>query len=479
MKLTTQQIIYLLLTLTLTAILIYTPHIANPYPTHIDEWRHITETIKIKQGITPKSSSSVELGFHYFLAFLSLITNLIHTYQFLPAIWTIITSLILFFITLNLTKNYTISLFTIIFFASLKSNVNIAGLWFFIPLTFSIPFIYLYIFFFNKGLIEKNKKYILISFLIILFLIPTHSISFLFSIPILFIFSLFHLKYIKKHYLFFSTFLLIPLLGVIFFAYLHNLTISQAFLKLLTELQFKKGWGVLELHNSPFELYSLVGYILAGVGLTSIISNKEKKQKYLIYAIWPITLIASILIFKITGISLLSPYQRNLYYFAISLPFLSSIGLYTILKYLKLNLKNKEKFKKAKTILIITIIILTFLFYFSIPKNIKLYKVIDEDNYKALEFLKTKPNPENQKIMAPASISCAIFPITNYEPVGTIFFYGDRKATDKFFKTSTNCTSKNQIIKKQNVSYILSKEPINCSWKLIYNKNNNTIYKIN
>ena len=242
MKLTPNQKRTLTAVLILTLILVYSPHLANPFPNHIDEWRHITETIKLKQGEYSGNWNSVELGFHIFLLPLSILTNIVLFYKFLPAIWAIFSALTLFYIiknkTSHLKKSFLIAIFSIIFFASIKSNANITGLWFFTPLTFSIPFIFLYIYLFSEGMQKQNKKYILSSFIIMILLIPTHAISVLFAIPALFIFSLFHLNYIKKQYKFFSIFLLIPLIGIFFHSQLFNLTLIESIKQITTTLLY-------------------------------------------------------------------------------------------------------------------------------------------------------------------------------------------------------------------------------------------------
>jgi len=488
-SLSKNQILIIILIFTLTFFLVFSPHIANPYPLHIDEWRHITEAIKLKENLGLNGFASIEIGFHIFLAILSIPFKIILIYKFLPAIWAIISALTLFFIiknkTSNLKSSFLIATLSIIFFASLKSNVNIGGIWFFTPLTFSIPFIYLYIYLFTEGIQRQNKKYILISLAIMSFITITHSISLLFAIPLLIIFALSHSTYLKKEYKFFSIFLLIPIIGFLFYKSLSNLTFLETLKQLLINLQFKKGWGVLEIHNSPFELYSPLGYILAIIGFITIILNKITKKQLIIFPLWTITILIYIIFFKITGISPLSPYQRNLYYLAISLPFLSAYGLFYILTQIAIQINNskiknkKQTYKYFKIVIITLTILLIFASYYSVPKNLKLYKVIDKPDYETLIYLSTLQHYNNSKIMAPASIAPAIFPITKQEPVGTIFFYGNRKDADNFFKDSTNCTEKNKLLKKYNTQYILSKKLLNCSWEIIYNQTNNTIYKIN
>ena len=337
---------YILITiLILIFLLILSPRINNPYPTHIDEWHHITESIKLDYK-SPTGLTAAKAGFHYVLLILGSLTNLILVYKFLPALWVILTALILFHIIKNQTNHlkhsFLIAITTIIFFASIKSNANLTGLWFFTPLTFSIPFIYLYIYLFSKGIQEQNKKLIIYSLAIMIFLIPIHSISVLFAIPLLTIYLLSNLNYLKKEYKFFLIFLLIPIIGIIFYMQIMNLGFMPAIADILSQLQFKHGWGVLEANNSPFELYSPIGYILAILGVFYLTTNKENLKKYLIHLIWPITILISILIFKQTGVSYLSPYQRNFYYFAISLPFLSALGLYYLIKKINPNTQKKK-----------------------------------------------------------------------------------------------------------------------------------------
>ncbi len=474
--------LFLILILVFVFLLVYSPHFENPFPIHIDEWHHITESIKLKDGIQ-KGLSATELGFHFFLLIISSFVNIVLFYKFLPAIFAIISVLILFFIVKNKTSSsessFLIALLSIIFFASIKSNVNITGLWFFTPLTFSIPFIYLYIYLFSEGILNQKPKFILASLIIMIFLIPIHAVSVLFSIPILLIFCLFHLNYIKKQPIF-LIFLLIPFISILFYIKLTDLSAINAIKDIIIRLQFKQGWGVLEIKNSFLELYSLTGYFLSLIGFIYIISSKEKFHKYSIYAIWPITILIYILIFRLSGISFLSPYQRNLYYLAISLPFLSSLGLYSILRIIKIqtNIIDRESYKE-KTFKIIAflfiflIIFLIFKSYFSIPENIKLYKIIDKDNYEALKFLKQQE--KNGKIISSPEISTAIFPISGHEPLATLYFYGNSTVLYNFF--NSNCETKNQIIKDNNVSYVLTENPVDCNWSVIYNKNN-IIYRV-
>ncbi len=462
-----------------TFLLVYTPHYNNPFPLHIDEWHHITESIKIQDGLYHKGVSGFRVGFQILLLFLSKFVNLVLFYKFLPAIWAVFSNLVLFWAVYRKTeKRFFIALFSMVFFASIKSNVNITGLWFFTPLSFSILFIYLYIYFLTDGIEKQNKKFIFYSFVIMVVLTFVHSISVLFSIPFLLIYSLFNFKYIKKEWKFFSIFFLIPLVGAIFYKFMSNVSGQSLITHLIKALQFKRGWGVLELNNSFFELYSLTGYILAIIGFLIILRDKSRIKKYLVYLLWPVTMLIFIFFYRKTGVSYLSPYQRNLYYFVISLPPLSAMGLEYVIRVVDTSINKYKTSQISKSIGIFVLlglmVFFTFKDYTKIPKQIAVYKVIDNDEYKALLFLSRFP--ERARVMAPLRISTALYSISHHLPVGTYFFYGNREDVDRFF-LSRDCKTKKMLIRKYNVKFVFSKIPINCGWKLIYDKNL-YIYKV-
>ena len=292
-----------------TFLLVYTPHYNYPFPRHIDEWHHITEAIRLQRGGYAGGVTGYRIGFQLLLLLLSKVTNLVLIYQYLPAIWAVFSALILFYVVYKKTGNqfYT-ALFAMIFFASIKSNVNITGLWFFTPLTFSAPFIYLYVYFLTEGFEKENKKFILLSLGIMVMLLFVHSISVLFAIPFLAIYFLFNFGFIKKERQFFSIFLTIPIIGALFYKFMTKGLWKSLINDLIQALQFKRGWGVLELENSFFELYSLIGYILVFIGIILVFTNKKILKKYLAYALWPIAVIISIIIYRRTGVSYLSPY---------------------------------------------------------------------------------------------------------------------------------------------------------------------------
>jgi len=470
-----------------TFFLVYSIHFDDSFPKHGDEWHAITEGIKLTENSFSISKMKVEAGFHIFLAALFIVfgKNLVWIYQFFPALWACLSSIALFFLVYRKTdKNFWIALFAIIFFASIKSNSNIMGLWFFTPLSFAFPFIFLFIYFFTEGLEKENKKYILTSLIIMIFLLPVHALSVLFAIPFLIIYSLFYFKFLKREWKFFSSFILIPIIGLLFYKIIRDLTFSELFSKLLKSLQFKEGWGIVEIAISPLLLYSLAGLIFAAIGVAYIIRSKSKK--YLVFVLWPASILISIIIYFITGVSYLVPYQRNLYYFALSLPILSAFGLYYVLKILQAlkeglnpSAKTEKSGKKQEMFYAIIICAIIFFFafagYWTMPDGIKPYTVLNQTDYDSLIFLSQFEN--KSIIMANPALSMAVYPISGHEPVGGMMFYGNEEVVKKFFLTM-NCTYRDKVLEKYNVSFVLVKSQPICNWTEIYNKGN-YIYEIN
>lgn len=476
----TQKRTILLIIISLALFLLaFTPHYDYSFPRHIDEWHHIEQGLKI--GTNLGKQMDFEYGFHLILSALSKLVDLVLIYKFLPALWAVLSALVLFYITKKLTNNFKIGILAMIFFALIRSNVNLGGLWFFTPLTFSIPFIFLYIYYFTQGICLQNKKYILLSLAIMAFLIPIHSISVLFAIPFLTIFALINYKYLLKEYKLFSLFALIPLIGIFFYKIFVHVPYSQIVFSITNALKFRYGWGILELNNPPTQIYSLMAMFLAILGAIFIFIFVKDKEKFIPYLLWPVSVGLMLLIYLATKISFLSPYQRNVYYFVLSLPFLSAIGLHYSIEVIK-NLISKiaisevarEKIKKTMEVfIIILVIILASRNYFNIPNNIALYKIIDTDTYQLLAYLKNLPKGN---VIALPNTAMATYAISQHQPIAGAHFNGNPQILVDFYN-SKDCATKNTIIKNYNVKYIISELPIDCSWNKLYDKAGHYLYK--
>ena len=467
--------------LVLTFFVVYSPHWDYPYPYHVDEWHHISQSQRLAQGgyweIQEASGfGAIEVGFHFVLLLLAIPFNLVEIYKYLPAIWATFTAWCFYFVVSRKTKNDLVGVLATFFFASLKSNVNILGLWFFVPMSFAMPFILLYSYYLSEGVFSKNKKFILLALAIMVVLIPFYATAVLFLIPTILIYFYFNRQYLKEEKKLFSVFLVVPILGIVFYKMTVDIPWLEVLDHLQESLQFKFGWGVLELKNSWAEMYGLAGYLLAGLGVIYVFLER-KVREYAFYLIWPLTLFISIEIYREVGVSFLAPYQRNLYYFALVMPLFSALGVYYLMEQIK-TWQLPERIDDRVRLLIIAALLLavgglTFAGYYRIPWNLDLYRVIDSQDHQTLLFMKTLPPA---KVMASTFISTALYPIAGHKPYATIFFTGNREVAEQFY-IYDNCNFREEVIKNRHIDYVISSTPFKCDWPLIYDKNN-FVYKV-
>jgi hypothetical protein len=469
------QIILLILGLAAIFLLVYSPSFSTPFPKHFDEWQHINYALSLGRGEYPwQKLPNFSLGFHFFLYGISQIADLVQVYKFIAPTWAVLAALTLFFVVYIISgRNFLLAFSAIIFFGSIKSNINLLGLYFFVPLSFSIPFIFLFIFFFIRGLEKENKKYLLLSFLIMLFLIPVHATSVIFALPILLISCVLYYKYIKKEFRFFLIFLLIFLLGLFFYSFVRGLAVIDSLGILIKELHFRGGLGRAEVFNDSLTTtYSIAGGVLAGIGFL-IILWMRKKELYP-YIIWPLYLLLMILIFRMTDISYLSPYHRNFYYFTISLPLLSAFGLSWIIN----TLTSRFKRINFKFIAVPVLIIAMFFSFISYgkedPRRPSYAELLTVNDYQDLIFL---AQFSRGKALVHPSLSVVAAPITEHKIVGEFFDEFGREHVWEFFD-SDDCHFKDALIKVYKIDYLISSQESPCGYKLLRGEHY-YIYQVN
>jgi len=459
---------------------VYYPHVSYSLPFHVDEWHHISEAIRLENGEYIGGSFGYRVGFHVFLLMLGKFVSLIDVYEFLPAIWAVFGSLIVFYIVERKSRNYFLGIFAMVFYGSLRWNVNLTGMGFFTPLTFSLPFILLFMYLFGEGILWRRKEFILWSLIIMSVLVFVHSISVLFALPILIVYCLFNWNYVRDEWKLFSLFLIVPVLGLGLYSLLNGFGIIEGLVNLLGDLKFAKGWGITELDNSLLEVYSGVGLILALVGFIVLLVRERTREDYLLYLIWPVVLFIELVVFGLFGFSYLSPYQRNLYYFALSLPILSSFGLGYVLGKVG-QFVNRSEFDRASKEFILNgsrviIVVLVFAFafnsYYDINKGKELYELVSKEDVLALEYLS---GLEAGKVLAELDISMGVYAISGKEVVGSLYFYGDRNKVRGFFEGS--CIERDEIIKSEGVRFVVVDEKNDCGWDLIYEEGGRYIYE--
>ena len=277
-------------------------------------------------------------------------------------------------------------------------------------------------------------------------------------------------------------FLIIPMAGFIFFKDALGLTWAKTFDYFAQTIQFPYGWGVLELNNSLFEVYTLVGLVFAFVGVVLILTNPER-WRFLLYLLWPLNAFVLIVLFRATGISFLAPFQRNFYYLTLSLPLLSGIGAAYLLVFISeqckrflSSAKDIAYATKALTIgLVMVVILFSFINYYDVPLGLELYYLINNADYAALQFLAKQPPGY---VLASPFVSTAVFAVSGMRPLATVFFDSQFRGTvEQFFVTS--CEQRKELLQGvEDRLYILSQRSLDCGWDVIYSKDD-YIYQLN
>ncbi len=481
------KIILVVIALIFCFLLIYNLHIAYPYefinpnnstlvefnkypfPLHNDEWAHISLGLAI-----------AEEG----------------RYNFNPAIGE---------------QTQDISLFSILFFASIKSNLNILGNWFFTPLTFSLFLIFIYLYFFTKAIgstanidlktrkkkvknknkmshylhsiLNKNTWLFSLSILFFLILIFIYPLAAELAALISFFYVIINIKFIKKKWKQLSFFgilaIIIVLIGVKMYFWTGSLTGSYQ--KFLSELIFKKGWTILEHTYSLIGFYGIIPLLLATAGCAYLFI----KKKNMLFFIWPALLLINMIIFILFDISLFFPYQRNLFYFLIGLAPLSAMGLYWLSE-LIINYSKKFIFKKkihGKILCIIIIFVLlsfTFNNYYKIePAKFSLHNIISEAEYESLLWLKEHYEPYN-KVIAKPFFAVSVYPISQNRVLGMMPSSLEGGHYAKVFDFyNGKCDYKEKVVREEIIDFVISDEPIRCDFLgKIYYKDGVTIYKV-
>ncbi|MCB9358777.1 hypothetical protein H6503_02505 [Candidatus Woesearchaeota archaeon] len=461
----------LFLILIFSFLLIYSPHLEYKYPFSIDEWHHITEAYKLRSGDYTGGDVSYRFGFHAMLAGLSLVFDLVKIYHILPALW-VLASLFSLYYTINQVyakskengyQSTFVALASMLFFASIKSSVNILGLMFFVPMSFVIPFIYLYLYWFYEGIVDDNKRYLIYSSLLMVILLVIYPLAVLFAVPIIIVIMVMNWNWIIKHWKFCALFLIVPLIGLIAYSMMSGGLSSANLHTLMLKLFLWDSWEGWIYYNNPLELYSLVGYALAVIGFIYVIL--QKKKSFYLFVIWAVSVLFNILLYVFTSISLFSPFKRNLYYLAIVLPVFSAIGLWWVFGKLKIIISGLGKAARNAAIAIFfcIIFILTFIGYYHQPWP--LYYAIADSDYDAMTELHDYPDG---LVLLEPRMAMALYPIARKDPAAALHFYGDPFAWLNYTSDSFNCSDKEGLIIERNISYVIDSFGNSCNWSILF-----------
>ncbi|MFH0860565.1 MAG: hypothetical protein V1921_05145 [Candidatus Altiarchaeota archaeon] len=472
---THNQLIFLLI-LVLTFSTVYSVHKNYRFPLHADEWQHLALSIQImeEEGLSSLNPYDLSLhvdtepGFHILVSEILMITGVepVTYYRFLPAIFACISNIMLFAFVWKLTKNRGIGFLSMIFFSTLKSNVNILGPVFLVPLTASIPLIYLFFLTVHQALAWKSMRrvYTLISVWIALFLI--HPISAAFTAFVCFIYALTEYKRTMDLMRKLSVFIVIPV--AVFVVFIRSLEehwgggITYIF---VDHIVYEYGWGKTEILYALHDFYGYTPLLLALLGLIV-----EARRKEPLVPLWSLYAALNIYAYGFLEATVIAPFQRMLYYAMLGLTVLSGIGLYRLLDYVRTSLQRitlEARLRGYVTQIAITLTLaavfyVSFSTYFDFPTRAKLYQVIEEDEYSAIRWIGDNYGGDNI-VLADTWTSIAVYPITRNRVVGFVSAHiesdGDDFA-DEFFKS--DCINMASMIEREGISLVITKERISC-----------------
>ena len=492
------EVLLVVLVLVFTFILVYSPHFNYPYPLHADEWRHLELGKKLFEGEYEFKYLRYYPLYHIIIIPLFVLEKYfgldpIFSYTFLPGLFAVFASLMLFLLVKKLTDNFWIALFSMLFFASLPSNVNLMGQWFATPFALSLSLVFIF-FIFLRRLDEKelNKKNLFCLLLILILTIFIHPSSGIIFFPVLLIWGVLNFNSTKSKPYFLLVLVPFFIYSFIFFADMTHLPFGEIVNHFINSISFNYDSKILQpsLTENPINfklfgvsfvtsqyflpwLYGFMPFLLALYGLYYAIY--DKKWKY--FVIWFFIVLLLLFFYNITGLSFFVRRAHMIYLALISLVPLSAVGFYNLMIYIKCKLENKS-LRLSKIILaalVLGIFILTFYNYGEQRKGTELYYLIDNEDYEAMIFLRTL---EKGYTIAPLNKATAIYPITGNKVFSDLLssYKNDQEKVKKFF--SEGCNYKEGIIEDYNLKYVYSESVINCTFLREIYSNKRDIYEV-
>lgn len=442
-------------------LLVYVPHYNYGYPLHVDEWNLISELRVVQnEGVGRLLKYPIESGFVFTLFLIDLLFPVVLIYKFLPSLNFLLIGLTLFYF-LKKKYGYWPGIFAILFFASLRSNVNLLGNWFFVPITFAGLFIYSCLFNLDKSLDKRENMVFVVLFLFLLAFI--HPSSFLVLCLTTLIYYGINYRKIERGFRMMGWFffLLIPSLLMV-----HHLTGFFSNLSLYRFLNFFV-WDslIVQINFNPIFFYGVLSSFFAVYGF--ILAHKKKEL--LGFRIYVSISLISMFVFWFIGKTLFSSYQRYLYHFMLGAVVFSAIGFYEFLHLIYVNMRKYKNELKLFVILLILIISFVFIFsnYNRLDEQVELYHVIDGLDYDAMKFLRDYDNGKSYStggvIFAPRLPGTGIMSITHLKSLGTINYYHEEynQITEEFFSGDCN-TKKLSFNNWESFEYVYSYEEIHC-----------------
>ena len=458
----------------------YSIHLDYPFPYHHDEWQHLGISMQaIDKGFNAKYNPflgeehyhfDLESGFHLFLSSIFILSGLdpILNYQFLAALFSVISGLAIFFCTYKLSKKFEIGLLSLMIFISLKSNVNILGKVYFVPLSMVIPFMFIFIYYFINSLQNKDFNEFIFSIILSGFVLLIHPPSFIILIIPMLIEVFYNLDFIKTHKkkLLITILILIVLFLILSFIFLWKGKPGSTTEYLLDLLVFEKGWGKIEITYFIPLLFGILSTLFAIYGF---IKGHNTRLRFFIYlSVFSLGLTA---FFNHFGFSVIIPYQRAVHYSMLGLMPLTALGLYSLVK----------KFSKEISIVIYIVffaLILSSQYDLDLQYKEYDFSPLSENDYLALTWLKDNYGTNNTVITHYFTTS-TVYPVSSNKVISLIpsqMGGGLTEDNQNFF--TYDCDVQLRIINNSNTDFILSGKVLDCDFLEQVYYNYMYIYKV-
>ncbi|NOZ81328.1 MAG: hypothetical protein GXP63_06685 [DPANN group archaeon] len=440
-----------------------------PYPLHIDGWQHLAQARQIlEEGFTDRNPqfqeyvyhSSRERGFHVILAAITLLPgiSLMGMSSFLPAVFFMMTALLVYLYFRDVLRKPEGGLFSIVLLAFMPSNANILGNWFLIPLN-----LWLFLFMGHLLIFHRVRDVRWRWGGIILVLIASYLIY-----PFATLFILLHLGIHGLRLLWERRQDLSQPVRVSLFVgpvVLALLALSQK--HALSQLLFRQGWTAVEYH---YLLPDLLHPVFIFFGLLGLWLLYRKDTLFSLLG-WTFSLFAIVSTYTYLSqrFTLLVPYQRLLFFWQAILILGAGYGLAWSIQRLQgwsflSGIFGRMRSQLVTSVLAIIVLLVIFLslfpgYYIAKPDRFSVQKAMGADE----KILLSEAQQQGRVMLADPFLSATIYPMTGMKAAATISANldgRDQALYGKFMRA--DCSGRSSLLRKYDVDHVLSRRSISC-----------------
>ncbi|MFH1788624.1 MAG: hypothetical protein ABH834_04530 [Candidatus Altiarchaeota archaeon] len=495
--------VLLLLVLTLTFTLVYRAHSDYPYPLHVDEWQHISKALQVtgeeRLVFTDPHFKSMrvkvthEEGFSVFMAVLFELTGLdiILFYKFLPALSAVFTAITLYVLARRLFSPV-IALTSLFFLASVKSNVNILGFFFYTPLSASFPLMFLTALAVVNALSRDDTAWFAAAILLVLAQCILYPVAAMFMILVSLIYLMttpgktrelcMKIAGEKKYLLTYALITFIILAGLTLQygstkKFYH--TIADRIIFPQNEIPFDVTYSIIKLYGIRASAAAFLGVLVIGYHLARQRGQGESgAQKMLVY--WLLIAYLGIFMYHKRDYTIVLPYHRALYYGMLGMAPLSAVGSIWLVRFVRRFFRLPYFFVPVVVAVLFSSVLWdSFGDYYNPPSDVTLYHVIEDGDYTALTWFAGEYGG-GHNFLAPYWPSVAVYPVSgNYVSItlSAVYGGGSKDDLDAFF--NGDCDTKKRLSRYRGIDHVFSNKVLNCTFlENVYEKDKRFIYEV-